>query len=158
MVEIATPVRHFSNATPNSQSKRATRGLYAGKNIIFGNKVSHSERKTRRSWKPNVQRKRLWSETLAKWFRFNLTTHALKCVDKAGGLDSYLLKTDLAPGAEHGSEKGQAVKAQLFQNFESMKIDELEAKLRGLSLNPKKAGEVAKEIHQGKENSDVKTA
>jgi hypothetical protein len=36
----------------------------APQDIGFGNKVSHSERKSRRSWKPNVQSKRLWSELL----------------------------------------------------------------------------------------------
>ena len=43
----ALPLRAFMH--------RANRGLYAGKEIQFGNNVSHSERKTRRTWKPNVQ-------------------------------------------------------------------------------------------------------
>lgn len=60
---------------------------------MFGNKVSHSQRKTRRQWKPNVQRKRLWSQILQCWLRFNVTTHALKCIDRKGGIDEYLLET-----------------------------------------------------------------
>jgi large subunit ribosomal protein L28 len=38
---------------------RARRGLYGGKRVIFGNNVSHSKRRTRRRWKPNVQHKNL---------------------------------------------------------------------------------------------------
>lgn len=33
----------------------AQRGLFHGKKILHGNNVSHSERKTRRIWRPNVQ-------------------------------------------------------------------------------------------------------
>lgn len=33
----------------------------------FGNTISFSHRKTRRTWKPNVQLKSLWSETLDRW-------------------------------------------------------------------------------------------
>eukprot|EP00501_MAST-03F_sp_TOSAG23-6_P001585 GSMAST32.ASY1.ANO1.1651.1 assembled CDS len=71
--------------------KRRLRGLYAGKHIQFGNNVSHSKRRTRRCWKPNVQSKRLWSVALNDWLKFNVTTTALRCIDKAGGIDNYLL-------------------------------------------------------------------
>ena len=36
---------------------------------------------------------RLWSETLGCWLRFNLTTHALRCIDRAGGIDPVLRET-----------------------------------------------------------------
>lgn len=74
-------------------SNRSKRGLFHGRDVMFGNKVSHSQRKTRRQWKPNVQRKRLWSQILQCWLRFNVTTHALKCIDRKGGIDEYLLET-----------------------------------------------------------------
>eukprot|EP00941_MAST-03F_sp_MAST-3F-sp1_P001591 g1591.t1 len=71
--------------------KRRLRGLYAGKHIQFGNNVSHSKRATRRCWKPNVQNKKLWSVALNDWLQFKVTTKALRCIDKAGGIDNYLL-------------------------------------------------------------------
>ncbi|KAL3696979.1 hypothetical protein R1sor_011055 [Riccia sorocarpa] len=72
---------------------RAKRGLYAGRHIQFGNKVSEDGgNKSRRTWKPNVQSKRLFSLALDKYIRVNVTTHALRCIDKAGGIDEYLLK------------------------------------------------------------------
>eukprot|EP00299_Pterocystis_sp_00344_P005714 c17454_g1_i1.p1 GENE.c17454_g1_i1~~c17454_g1_i1.p1 ORF type:complete len:152 (-),score=28.49 c17454_g1_i1:15-470(-) len=80
----------FARATPG----RASRGLYHGKGIMFGCQVSHSMRHTRRTWKPNVQSKRLWSDILNRFIHFNVTTNVLRTIDKKGGLDSYLLKTD----------------------------------------------------------------
>lgn len=47
--------------------------------------------RSRRTWKPNVQTKRIFSLALDHYIRINLTTHALRCIDKAGGLDEYLL-------------------------------------------------------------------
>ena len=61
--------------------------------IQFGNKVSYAENKTRRAWKPNVQVKSMYSETLQKVLRFRMTTRAIKNVRKAGGIDNYLAKT-----------------------------------------------------------------
>lgn len=84
-------------------SNRSKRGIYAGKDIRFGNNISFSHRKTRRTFKPNAQRKRLWSEALGCWLRFNITTHALRCIDRAGGIDAYLLAT---PDAKLGSIAG----------------------------------------------------
>ncbi|KAF8932941.1 hypothetical protein EDD21DRAFT_383146 [Dissophora ornata] len=73
--------------------KRAQRGLFGGKHIQFGNNVPFSKTKTRRTWLPNVQTKRLFSETLNDWIRLNMTTSVIRTVDKKGGLDRYLLET-----------------------------------------------------------------
>ncbi|KAF9428904.1 39S ribosomal protein L24, mitochondrial [Podila epigama] len=73
--------------------KRAQRGLFGGKQIQFGNNVPFSKTKTRRTWLPNVQTKRLFSETLNDWIRLNMTTSVIRTVDKKGGLDRYLLQT-----------------------------------------------------------------
>ena len=45
------------------------------------------------SIKPNVFLKRVYSETLDEMVRFHLTAAALRSIDKAGGLDNYLLKS-----------------------------------------------------------------
>jgi large subunit ribosomal protein L28 len=58
-----------------------------------GNNVSFSQRKTRRVWKVNEQRKSFYSDVLGKKLSINVTTHALRCIDKAGGLDNYILKS-----------------------------------------------------------------
>ena len=74
--------------------KRRFRGLYGGKHIQFGNTVSFSHRKARRTWKPNVQRKRFFSELYQRMLGFQMTTSVIKQVKKlAGGIDEYLLTT-----------------------------------------------------------------
>lgn len=72
--------------------KRGFRGLYGNRMTRFGNQVSFAENKTRRTWKPNVQKKTLWSETLQERFKCRITTHVMRSVRKFGGLDGYLLR------------------------------------------------------------------
>ncbi|CDH58978.1 mitochondrial ribosomal protein l28 [Lichtheimia corymbifera JMRC:FSU:9682] len=73
--------------------KRAQRGLFGGKHIQFGNNNPFSKKKTRRNWLPNVQSKKLYSETLDRFLDLKVTTSVLRTIDKKGGLDQYLLET-----------------------------------------------------------------
>ncbi|KAF9127804.1 hypothetical protein BGW39_005623 [Mortierella sp. 14UC] len=92
--------------------KRAQRGLFGGKQIQFGNNVPFSKTKTRRTWLPNVQTKRLFSETLNDWIRLNMTTSVIRTVDKKGGLDRYLLETrDELLGAKGVELRGKVIEA-----------------------------------------------
>jgi len=50
-----------------------------------------NEIKTRRYWRPNVLRKRLWSESLQTYLKIRVTARVLRTIDKCGGLDEYLL-------------------------------------------------------------------
>ena len=63
----------------------------AEKHIQFGNQISFSSRKSRRTWKPNVQTKRLHSEILDETIKVRVTAYAMRCIKKAGGLDPYIL-------------------------------------------------------------------
>lgn len=47
--------------------------------------------RTKRVWLPNVQTKRLYSDALEQPVQMKVTTYVLRCIDKAGGLDNYLL-------------------------------------------------------------------
>ncbi|EOO00296.1 putative 54s ribosomal protein l24 protein [Phaeoacremonium minimum UCRPA7] len=72
--------------------KQSNGGLYGDARIRFGNNVSRkNEIKTRRKWRPNVQRKRLWSAALGCFVQTRVTTRVLRTIDKVGGLDEYLL-------------------------------------------------------------------
>merc|ERR1711879_92216 len=91
---MGNPRRRGGGAqTVMAELSRAQRGLYGGKTRLFGNQKSHSMVHTRRSWKPNVQPKRLWSEALNQRIRVKVTTHVLRTIDFHGGLDNYLLNT-----------------------------------------------------------------
>jgi large subunit ribosomal protein L28 len=94
--------------------KRAQLGLFHGKSKQYGNNVPFSKKKTRRTWLPNIQNKRLESAALGRLVEVKLTTRALRTIKKAsrtrfpqrkaaqdssctftqhGGLDNYVLKT-----------------------------------------------------------------
>ncbi|XP_022965371.1 uncharacterized protein LOC111465250 [Cucurbita maxima] len=97
---------------------RAKRGIFAGRHIQFGNRVSEDGgNKSRRSWKPNVQEKRLFSYILDRHIRVKVTTHALRCIDKAGGIDEYLLKT---PYHKMDTEIGLFWKAKIEKLYEEL--------------------------------------
>ncbi|PSN61174.1 hypothetical protein BS50DRAFT_578577 [Corynespora cassiicola Philippines] len=73
--------------------KQSNRGLYGGQTIQFGNNVSpETETKTRRSWKPNILNKSLYSVSLKKRIQLRVTAKVLKTIDQEGGLDEYLLR------------------------------------------------------------------
>ncbi|KDO32626.1 hypothetical protein SPRG_02327 [Saprolegnia parasitica CBS 223.65] len=104
---ISFLLQSFSRAAqPQHISGRAARGLFGGKDKRFGNNVSFSQRKTRRSWKVNHQWKHLYSEALDEMIGLNVTTHTMRCVDKVGGLDNYLM--GITNYAELGVKGGEA--------------------------------------------------
>ncbi|MEL6481680.1 MAG: 50S ribosomal protein L28 [Pseudomonadota bacterium] len=70
----------------------ARRCELTGKGVLTGNKVSHSNIKTRRRYLPNLNIVTLQSETLGQSFRFRVAASALRTVEHRGGLDAYLLK------------------------------------------------------------------
>ena len=50
------------------------------------------QKHNRRSWYPNIQTKKLYSDSLQQFIKMKVSTKALRSIDKAGGLDSYLMK------------------------------------------------------------------
>ena len=65
-----------------------------GKKVQFGHNVSHSNRRTNRRFQPNLQKVTLESEALGQGVPLRISTRALRTVQKKGGLDLFLLKTD----------------------------------------------------------------
>jgi large subunit ribosomal protein L28 len=57
-----------------------------GKGPAYGNQRSHSNRKSRRRWMPNLQNKAIWVEELKRSVNLRLTAHAIKIIAKRGGL------------------------------------------------------------------------
>ena len=73
-----------------------------GKKVMFGNNVSHSKRRTRRTFKPNVQKVTLTSDALGCNVSLDVAARTLRTVQKKGGLDAYLIDTDDRELAEEG--------------------------------------------------------
>ncbi|HPI63367.1 MAG TPA: 50S ribosomal protein L28 [Alphaproteobacteria bacterium] len=62
-----------------------------GKKVLYGNKVSHANNKTRRRFLPNLQHVSLTSDALGQTVRLRLSTNALRSVEINGGLDAFIL-------------------------------------------------------------------
>jgi large subunit ribosomal protein L28 len=55
-----------------------------GKVPVGGNKVSHSNIKTKRRFLPNLQKKRFYLAEEDKWITLKLTTDAIRTINKRG--------------------------------------------------------------------------
>lgn len=55
-----------------------------GKKAIVGNNVSHSNRKTKRKFNPNLQDKRFYVPEEKKWITLKVSTSGLKIINKRG--------------------------------------------------------------------------
>lgn len=84
-----------------------------GKSVQVGHNVSHSNRKTKRRFLPNLQVTSVLSEALGHAVRLRLTPRALRTIEHNGGIDSYLLGTsNLKLTEEMKSLKRRVTKAK----------------------------------------------
>lgn len=63
-----------------------------GKAVLVGHQVSHSNRKTKRRFLPNLLNVTMTSDALGRAVKLRVSANALKTVDRRGGLDAFLLK------------------------------------------------------------------
>jgi len=73
-----------------------------GKTALVGHKVSHSNRKTKRRFLPNLVNVTMQSDALSRSMKLRISANALKTVDHRGGLDAFLVKakeSELSPRA-----------------------------------------------------------
>lgn len=62
----------------------ARKCVFTGKRPNVANKVSHSNRKSKKRQLPNLQSKRLWWEEGARFVRIRLSTSALRTLSRKG--------------------------------------------------------------------------
>ena len=55
-----------------------------GKRPVSGNNVSHSHRKTRRRFLPNLHRHRFWVESEKRFVRLRVSSKGMRIIDKKG--------------------------------------------------------------------------
>ncbi|MEY9848769.1 large subunit ribosomal protein L28 [Streptacidiphilus sp. BW17] len=55
-----------------------------GRKPGFGHSISHSHRRTKRRFDPNIQHKRYWLPSESRFVRLTLSTKGIKTVDKIG--------------------------------------------------------------------------
>lgn len=79
----------------------ARRCVITGKDVLVGHNVSHSKRRTKRRFLPNLQVASLWSDSLNMPVRLRLSTAGLRTVEHNGGIDAFLTDT---PNAKLSAE------------------------------------------------------
>lgn len=93
----------MSGAVPiEKDSTMSRRCSLTEKGVQSGHKVSHSNRKTKRKFLPNLHNVTLISDTLGRSVRLRVSTAGLRTVEHNGGLDAWLIKassSDLSTGA-----------------------------------------------------------
>eukprot|EP00039_Didymoeca_costata_P015017 m.248847 g.248847 ORF g.248847 m.248847 type:complete len:164 (+) comp16137_c2_seq3:87-578(+) len=84
----------FLRGSTSVRPTHADKGIYGGRKVGYGKKVAENKKTPKRftrQYKPNIVKKKLYSELLGERFELNVTPHALRCIDKAGGFDNYIL-------------------------------------------------------------------
>jgi large subunit ribosomal protein L28 len=79
----------------------ARRCVITGKDVLVGHNVSHSKRRTKRRFLPNLQVASLWSDSLNMPVKLRLSTAGLRTVEHNGGIDAFLTDT---PNAKLSAE------------------------------------------------------
>jgi large subunit ribosomal protein L28 len=84
-----------------------------GKAPIVKNLVSHSNHKTKKWVKPNIQKRRLWSPSLNQWITLKVTTSSIRTIEHVGGFDKFIMRQ--AP--EVLSRRARAVQGRIRNAF-----------------------------------------
>lgn len=86
-----------------------------GVNRQIGHKVSHSNIKTKREFKPNLVDVTLASDALGRSFKLRVTAAALRSVDHRGGLDGFLLKANETELSQRAAKIRRDLKKKLAE-------------------------------------------
>ena len=60
--------------------------------VQYGNNVSHSQRKTRRCFQPNVRNVIYKSELTGGQYKLKVVAKTMRTIEKLGGIDAFMLK------------------------------------------------------------------
>ncbi|RYZ85545.1 MAG: 50S ribosomal protein L28 [Proteobacteria bacterium] len=82
-----------------------------GKRPSYGNKVSHSNIKTRTRWDVNLRKKKYEIPELQQTIAVSLSTRAIRTIDKLGGITPAIMKA----GEGVLSERLQRVKNKIYK-------------------------------------------
>ncbi len=55
-----------------------------GKSVMSGNNVSHSKRRTRRRFLPNLQEHRFWIASQRRFIKLKVSCQGMRTIDKLG--------------------------------------------------------------------------
>ncbi len=87
-----------------------------GVKVQFGNNVSHSHRKTRRRFWPNIRVVKCYSEITGQKYKLNIAMSCLRNIEKAGSFDSYLLSLRIS----NMSDKAKSIRNTLGKVYKKV--------------------------------------
>ena len=93
-----------------------------GLKVTFGNNVSHAHNKTKRTFVPNIQKKKTYSELLNRMIRLNLCIKAIRSIEFAGGLDKYILSIPNNQLSKKALKVKNEIKKKVSPNIKKKKI------------------------------------
>jgi large subunit ribosomal protein L28 len=86
-----------------------------GSKVGVGHNVSHSNRHTKRTFRPNLQTKTYRSEILGRTVTLSLTARAIRTLDKYNGLDGYMLQVKNRQVRENFSTQATRVRNAILK-------------------------------------------
>jgi large subunit ribosomal protein L28 len=93
--------------------------------ILSGNKVSHSNRKTRRKFYPNLKEINFPSDVLGVDLKLKIAASSLRTVNKYGNIDNFLINYRFARLTPLAKKIRLKIKKKLIK---SQKLDEIKFK------------------------------
>ena len=84
-----------------------------GKKTEVGMNVSHSERHTKRTFLPNLQKLKFHSEILGRDFSLRISTAGLRTLTKHGGLDAQVTSKPVSRLTDQMDEKKKSIEKKI---------------------------------------------
>jgi len=81
-----------------------------GVGVQFGNNVSHSQRKTRRRFEPNIKIVKCRSELTGQEYKLKVVARCLRSIEKAGGFDTYMLSAKVCKMSDNAKSIRKEIK------------------------------------------------
>ena len=87
-----------------------------GTKAQYGNKVSHSNHKTRTRFLPNLQNVTLQSDALGQRYKLRITAATIRSIEHNGGLDGFLVTAKARSLTEYGAKIRRQIKKKLAES------------------------------------------
>lgn len=82
----------------------------------FGNKVSHSQRKTRRRFNPNLKNITCHSDLMGQSYALRVAARTIRTIEKSDGFDAFMLKAN----SLKMSKKAQRIKRSIVNKAQEV--------------------------------------
>jgi large subunit ribosomal protein L28 len=96
--------------------------------VMTGNKVSHSNRKTRRRFLPNLKTLCFKSDTLGANLSLKVATSTLRTVNKFGNIDNFLVNYRYSKLTESAQKLRRQIKKKLIKSGKLGEVQKLKEK------------------------------